>query len=144
MLYVDPYGLFYPGPWVEPVVEGVETVSAAAATAVGAGIIALAFPTPTAGPNEDEPQPSSNVIPFPTKPSSTSTSNNCPTDNGCARDQMALLSHGLLLENLLRAGTVTVQDYVLKARAFNKAVATHNARCPGYPVRPFAIGPRGV
>jgi hypothetical protein len=92
----------------------------------------------------NSPGEQSNVIPFPQRPASNSGSNNCPPDDGCARDQKALLSRRLLLENLLRAGTVSVQDYVLKARAFNRDVATHNARCPKNPVRPFPIGPRGV
>jgi RHS repeat-associated protein len=83
----------------------------------------------------------SNVIPFPTKPA---TSNSCPPDDGCERDQKLLMGQRLVLTNMLAARTVSIADYAQKANAFNQRAATHNARCPKNKVAPVPLGPRGV
>ena len=83
------------------------------------------------------------MIPFPV-PKAADSSNSCPPDDGCERDQKILLGQGLVLTNMLAARTVSIQDYAQKAKAFNQRVAVHNARCPKNKVAPVPLGPRGV
>jgi RHS repeat-associated protein len=144
---VDPSGLFSVAPAV------IEQALARAGLAEAAGLgpedpladlaaVALALETIVAANDENETQ--SNVIPFPPKPKSTDTSESCPTDDGCERDQRVLLGQRLVLMNMLGARTVSIQDYALKANAFNQRAAAHNARCPANKVASVPLGPRGV
>ena len=71
----DLSGLFFPGPWVGPVVQGVVTAAATAAAAIGFGVVAIAFPTPAGDPNRGDEAPYN--------PPSATNSNGCPPNKKC-------------------------------------------------------------
>ena len=141
---VDPIGLQSIAACANPVNAAVcaeAGITAAAATSTGPSAAAVASSAAaTAGAvAASGDTPDSNVIPFP-KAKPKEDSNTCPPDNGCERDQKVLLGQRLVLTNMLAARTVSIQDYVQKATAFNTRVKAHNVRCPNNKVDELPIG----
>ena len=134
----DPSGLVNPGELAclggpNPVCDVSVAVDVATAVAGASAAAAEIIDLEKARQQRDEAKSASKVCP-----------QNNNDDNGCERDQKALLSRRLVLTNLLRANLLTIQDYAQKANAFNRDAAAHNARCRNYPVAPMPIGPRGL
>jgi len=134
----DPSGLVNPGELAclggpNPVCDVSVVVDVATAVAGASAAAAEIIDLEKARQERDQAKSASKVCP-----------QNNDDDNGCERDQKALLSRRLVLTNLLRANLLTIQDYAQKANAFNRDAAAHNARCRNSPVAPMPIGPRGL